>query len=89
MIIIIVEGGNVVENKEKRSLASEIIRKMFWIIILLIVALVGTNIGWLIYETQYETSYTTQTVDMDTEGSGINNYVGNNGDINNGKDKNS
>lgn len=51
----------------------------------MIVALVGTNIGWLIYETQYETSYTTQTVDMDTEGSGINNYVGNN-DINNGKD---
>lgn len=40
---------------KEKDLASSIIKKMFWTIIVLIVALVGTNLAWLIYESQYET----------------------------------
>lgn len=40
---------------KEENLASSIIKKMFWTIIILIVALVGTNLAWLIYESQFET----------------------------------
>lgn len=40
---------------KEKDLASSIIKKMFWTIIILIVALVGTNLAWLIYESQFET----------------------------------
>lgn len=40
---------------KEKGLASSIIKKMFWTIIILIVALVGTNLAWLIYESQFET----------------------------------
>lgn len=39
---------------KEKGLASSIIKKMFWTIIILIVALVGTNLAWLIYESQFE-----------------------------------
>lgn len=42
------------ENREKR---------LVWVIVLLIVLLVGTNIGWLIYESQFEVvEETTETI---------------------------
>lgn len=68
---------------KEESLASSIIKKMFWTIIILIVALVGTNIAWIWYINQYDFVAETTTLD----GNGTNNYIGNNGDINNG-DKN-
>ena len=37
---------------------------MFWTIIILIVALVGTNLAWLIYESQFET-ITSDTVEQE------------------------
>ena len=40
---------------KEKDLASSIIKKMFWTIIILIVALIGTNLAWLIYESQFET----------------------------------
>ena len=40
---------------KEENLASSNIKKMFWTIIILIVALVGTNLAWLIYESQFET----------------------------------
>lgn len=43
--------------------------KRLWIVILILVfLLVGTNIGWLYYESQFETVEETQMVDQDTEG---------------------
>lgn len=57
------------------------------IIIILIVLLAATNGAWLIAWNQYD--YTsTETVDIDGK-YGNANYIGGNGDINNGKDKNS
>ena len=54
-------------------------KRLIAIIILLIVLLVGSNIGWLIYESQFV------TVSYEQDGDGINNVnVGEQGDINNG-----
>lgn len=53
---------------------------MFWTIIILIVALVGTNIAWIWYINQYD--FVTETTTLDDNGT--NNYIGNDGDINNG-----
>lgn len=51
--------------------------KRLWIvIILLIVCLVGTNIGWVIYESQFEDYVITQDGQ-----NGTNNFIGNDGDI--------
>ena len=54
-----------------------------WILcILLLLLLFGTNLAWTLYESQFETVETTQTVTQDTDGGGDNNFVG--GDLING-----
>ena len=54
--------------------------KRLWITtILLIVLLVGSNVGWLIYESQFVETETTQTVTQELEGNNAsNNFVGGN-----------
>ena len=54
------------------------------IIILLIILLAATNGAWLWAWNQYEYDEETTTVEMDTGEGGDNNYIGHNGDINNG-----
>lgn len=71
---------------KEENLASSIIKKMFWTIIILIVALVGTNIAWIIYINQFDFITETETTTLD--GNRTNNYIGNNGDINNGDKSN-
>ena len=63
------------------------IKSLVWVIVLLIVLLVGTNAGWLIYNSQFETveETTTETTVTQDNASGYNNYIGNDGDIVNGK----
>lgn len=51
---------------KEESLASSIIKKMFWTIIILIIALVGTNLAWLIYESQFET-ITSDSVEQEVQ----------------------
>ena len=65
------------ENREKR---------LIWVIVLLVCLLVGTNVGWLIYENQFEVVEET-TVTQENE-NGYNNYIGNDGDINYGETNN-
>lgn len=65
-------------------------KSLVWVIVLLIVLLVGSNIGWLIYESQFEVvEETSTTIEQENE-NGYNNYIGNDGDIVNGEtnDKN-
>ena len=58
------------------------------IIITLIIAFIGSNLAWLIYEKSMETvteTNTTETIEYDVEQdneSGNNNFIGNDGDIN-------
>ena len=58
--------------------------KRLWIAVLvLIVMLIGTNAAWLYYESQWETVEKWE-ITQENDG-GYNNYIGNDGDIVNGK----
>lgn len=63
--------------------------KRLWIVILILVfLLVGTNIGWLYYESQFDTvEESTQTVEQKADGESNNSFVG--GDNNVGVSENS
>lgn len=55
--------------------------KRMWIVILvLILALIGTNLAWIVYETQFETVEESTVVEQENS-NGDNNYIGNDGDI--------
>ena len=61
-------------------------KRLVGIIALLIVLLVGSNIGWLVYESQFEVvEETTETIITQENADGYNNYIGNDGDIDNGE----
>lgn len=50
--------------------------KRLWILcILLLISLLGTNLGWIYYESQWEV-FETQEVNQETNGNGNNNFVG-------------
>ena len=59
-------------------------KRLIGLIAFLVALLVATNVGWLIYESQFEVVETTQEeVYLDAE-NGNANYIGNDGDIANG-----
>ena len=58
-----------------------IVKRLFTLVVVLIVLLFGTNIYWIYYESQFEDVVTVTQDNTD----GYNNYVGNDGDITNGK----
>ncbi len=67
---------------EERSLATEMLhelklnaRRWFIIAIIELVLLVGSNIAWLIYESQYETTTTDEQVIEDIDNSTNSNYT--------------
>lgn len=55
-------------------------KRLWFIVLLLIVLLFGTNAAWLYYESSFEDIEVTQ----ENEG-GFNNFIGNDGDIYNGE----
>lgn len=65
-------------------------KSLVWVIMLLIVLLVGTNAGWLWYESQFEvveeTVTETYTIDQDAETGNINSVI-NGGEVVNGETK--
>jgi len=78
----------IVYEQEKIH-ASRAQRRWFVICIVLIAALIASNLGWIIYESQFET--VTETIEeyeyeiqQDSE-NGNNNFVGHDGDITNGE----
>ena len=63
---------------------AEITIKRLWItILLLIVLLIGTNAGWIWYQSQFEDI----AISQENE-DGYNNFIGNDGDIFNGETDN-
>ena len=67
---------------ENNSLALEMLRELksnakrwFIIAIIELVLLVGSNIGWLIFESQYETTTTDEQVMEDIDNSTNSNYT--------------
>lgn len=78
---------------EKETLATEMLheikaqsKRWFIISIILLVALVGSNIAWLIHEEQYETVAEQTTVDGGENGIATYLEDSESGDINYGKD---
>lgn len=67
---------------KNKDLASDIITKQFWIIIILIISLVVSNLLWLWYTSHIEYTTTEEVTTLD--GEGTNNYIGNDGSITNG-----
>lgn len=50
--------------------------KRLWILcIILIVSLIGSNIAWIYYESQWQYDEIVTTQDVDQDGSGINSFV--------------
>ena len=60
------------------AMAERTIKRLWIIILVLIIALIGTNGAWLYYESQFETIATEVTQE---NADGYNNYIGNDGDI--------
>ena len=56
------------------------IRRLWILLIVLVVLLVGSNALWIWYESQFEDVYTEITQENDRD---FNSYIGNDGDINN------
>ena len=76
-----------VENMEKQvheqSLALEMLselkkttKRWFVVSIILLIALVGTNVAWLIYESSFETVTETQTIEQHQEDTDNSNMSG-------------
>ena len=60
-------------------------RTLVWVIVLLILLLVGTNVGWLIYENSFEEVTTEEYQIEQYAESGNNNSIINGGEILNGE----
>ena len=58
-----------------------VIRRMWVLVLSLIILLVASNGAWILWESQYQTIETTITQE---NADGYNNYIGNDGDIVNG-----
>ena len=63
------------------AMAERTIKRLWICVLVLIIALIGTNAGWLYYQSQFEDVVTTEIVQENADG--YNNYIGNDGDITN------
>lgn len=64
---------------ESAMARSERHNKKLWIVVLVLIgALIGTNLAWIIYENSFEDYVITQEVEQDAD-NGTNNFVG--GDV--------
>ena len=79
----------IAQHEKDQNRLMGIIKSLIVVIVILIVLLVGSNVGWLIYESQYEVvqESTETNIEQDNE-NGDNNYIGNNGDITYGEAEN-
>ena len=62
------------------------IRRMWIVVLVLIGALIGTNLAWIIYENSFEEVVTTEEIIVDADDNGNANYIGQDGNIYNGED---
>lgn len=65
----------IAQHEKDQNRLMKIIKWLVAVIALLIVLLVGSNIGWLIYESQFEDFSIVQEVEQDAE-NGENHFVG-------------
>lgn len=68
------------------AIYERIIKRLWILCIIIFLTCAGTNIGWLYYVSQFDDVITTE-ITQESE-NGYNNYIGNDGDINNGETDN-
>ena len=68
-----------VVHENMRAQMDLTIRRLIRVLVLLIILLVGSNMAWLLYEEQFDTVRAQQENER-----GVNNFIGNDGDITNG-----
>lgn len=73
----------IAQHEKDQNRLMGIIKWLIAVIVILIMLFVGSNVGWLIYENSFEDIVITQEND-----DGYNNFIGNDGDIVNGKTDN-
>lgn len=80
----------IAQHEKDQNRLMGIIKLLISVIVILIVLLVGSNVGWLIYNSRFEVVEETRTTVEQENENGYNNYIGNDGDIVNGEtnDKN-
>lgn len=54
------------------------VKRLWIVIIILILLLAGSNAAWIYYESQWEVVETYQEVEQEADGNGTNNFVGGN-----------
>ena len=77
----------IAQHEKDQNRLMGIIKSLIAVIVILIVLLVGTNVGWLIYNSQFEVVEESTTITQENA-EGYNNYIGNDGDIVNGETNN-
>ena len=58
------------------AMAERTIKRLWILIILLVLLLFGSNAAWIIYEAQYTEIELSQEVEQDADGDGSNNFIG-------------
>lgn len=64
------------------------IRRMWIVVLVLIVALIASNLAWIVYESSFEETITTEEIIIDADNNGNANYIGQDGNIYNGENNN-
>lgn len=64
------------------------IRRMWIVVLVLIVALIVSNLAWIVYESSFEEKITTEEIIIDADNNGNANYIGQDGNIYNGENNN-
>ena len=75
----------IAQHEKDQNRLMGIIKWLIAVIVILIVMLVGSNVAWIVYENQFEVVEETTTTITQDNADGYNNYIGNDGDIVNGK----
>jgi len=80
------EQISLIAHESMLSRMERTIKRLWILAIILVVALIGSNAAWIYYESQWEVVETTEVTQENSNG--LNNYIGNSGDIYNGKTDN-
>ena len=78
----------IAQHEKDQNHLMGIIKWLIAVIVILIVLLVGSNIAWIVYESQFEMVEETTTTITQDNAEGYNNYIGNDDDIVNGETNN-
>ena len=77
----------IAQHEKDQNRLMGIIKRLILVIVILIVLFVGSNVGWLIYNSQFEVVEESTTITQENA-EGYNNNIGNDGDIVNGETNN-